>query len=104
MAACDFKAETQIDIGYVTGFDVLKLDDAGLQHYVTGYANGLYMAPAMYPERACYDAVIACISGLSSADLAARVRQALTDRPELWDVPGNMATFSAMLPLSCFEG
>lgn len=104
MASCDFRQKQDIEIGYTTGFDLLKLDEVGMQHYVTGFANGVFMAPVMHTEPACYDAVVACISGLDSAALADRVRQTLTDRPELWDAPGNMATFAAMFPLSCFEG
>jgi hypothetical protein len=83
-------------ISYGTGQSLLQADPQVRKEYITGFISGLTMAEAMGAPASCIQPFTRCLIAKSDGQLAAVLEKHIRERPEKWDWPAPLITYSAL--------
>jgi hypothetical protein len=84
--------------GYGKGNDYLQQDESWRAAYITGFVNGMGLAPAVMGNNG-KDArwLHNCTKGMPTSQIAEIIRKDIYDSPAEWHQPLNLLGFNAMI-------
>ena len=88
--------ETVAVRGYMTGEECYRLPDGVLRHHMSGFVNGLFIAPFFGAPRECVQPLEQCFVGKTDTQLEAVMRKWLGEHPERWHEACNFLAYAAI--------
>lgn len=81
---------------FLTGNDYQELSPGGKRGYVTGFVDGVLVAPVFDAPKQALQWIELCIVDMSNVQIVAIVDKWLSENPQRWHQPMNMLTFTAL--------